>query len=129
MKPYMTLQRKMLIAFLEAHPDRQFSVKEIAGSLDSEEISISSLYRNLAALEESGTIIGILREGCRDKYYRCLISEDCRDCIHLTCTKCGKTVHLDHSVSDRLIDSTEQTEEFQISTAKTVIYGICKDCK
>lgn len=129
MKQYMTSQRKTLIAFLRAYPDKQFSAKEIADNIKDTGISLSAVYRNLSVLEENGEVVSVLREGCRDRYYRCMLSDGCKDCIHLTCTKCGKTTHLSRLAADELADVAAEQNSFKIEKAKTAIYGVCKNCQ
>mgnify|MGYP001339500070 FL=1 len=128
MAKYMTSQRRMLMTFLSEHPDQQFSAKEIAEHLKDESICISSVYRNLSVLEKDGMITSVLRDGMRDKYYRCLFSEDCRSCIHYTCIKCGKSFHMIQQNAKSLIENAENDSKFTISAEKSVIYGTCKDC-
>ena len=128
MAKYMTAQRKKLMLFLTEHPDRQFSAKEISENLHDDSISISAVYRNLSSLEEDGQITSVLRDGIREKYYRCLLSEECRSCIHLTCTKCGKTFHMRQQETKNLIVNTMKNDSFFISAGKSVLYGTCKDC-
>lgn len=128
MKQYMTTQRKKLISFLQEHPDRQFTAKEIFDILSEGSVSLSAVYRNLSVLEENGQITGVYREGCRDKYYRCQLSDKCKGSIHLTCTKCGKTLHMNKDSANTLIAAAASKDEFRITASKTVIYGVCKDC-
>lgn len=125
---YMTAQRRKLIAFLEQHPDSEFSAKEIAEGIKDEAISISAVYRNLSELEGDGQVTSVLRDGTRDRYYRCLLSPACRASIHLTCTKCGKTFHLNELDTKNLIESTKSKDSFYISAGKSVLYGLCSDC-
>lgn len=128
MAKYMTEQRRKLIAFLQENPDRQLSAREIADHFGEDNISLSAVYRNLSALEEDNLITVVFREGVRDKYYRCLLSDECKCCIHLTCSKCGKSIHLNKSAANTLIAGTQKFDGFKIDTSKSVLYGICKNC-
>lgn len=128
MRPYMTAQRRKLMEFLRENPDRQFTAKDIAENLSEEAISVSAVYRNLNALEESGQVVCVLHKGIRDKYYHCPVSEECRSSLHMTCTKCGKSLHMNAEDADRLIAVQQDKNGFRISTVQTVIYGVCRDC-
>ena len=46
---YMTKQRKALLRYLSQHADETLSAKQIEAALSGEGISISAVYRNLAA--------------------------------------------------------------------------------
>ena len=128
MPKYMTEQRRKLIEFLRAHPDRLFSAREIAAALASEGVSVSAVYRNLGALEEEGQITGVTKEGTRDRFYRCLLSDRCRECIHMTCLKCGRTLHLDAGETQKLLFDTAAHSGFRISAGRSVLYGLCSEC-
>ncbi len=128
MAQYMTKQRRELIAFLTSNAHKYFSAREIADHLQDKEVSISAVYRNLSVLEEAGYISRITRDGSREIYYRCLNFAVCRNSIHLMCTKCGETFHMNMEESERMLESVIKNDNFQISKQKTVLYGICKKC-
>ena len=86
MTNYQTMQRKILINFLEANPDIQFSAKQIFNVLSSTSISLSAVYRNLASLEADGVINRFTKEGSREIFYQYINSDICRNSIHLVCT-------------------------------------------
>lgn len=54
MPKYSTQQRKALLHYLSEHPDEHLSTRQIAQALAAEKISLSAVYRNLAALEAEG---------------------------------------------------------------------------
>ena len=62
MAAYITKQRRILLTFLEDHPDESLSAADIAKALADRSISVSAVYRNLAALEEEGRIRRFPRE-------------------------------------------------------------------
>lgn len=128
MATYKTEQRGQLMEFLQQNPDRQFSAQQIAESLPAPTISLSAIYRNLTALENAGFINRFTKEGSRKIYYQYIQSEQCRNCIHLICMKCGKTIHMERGIADRLLADVYETDGFQISRPKTVLYGICRSC-
>lgn len=114
MANYMTAQRKQLFAFLQENPDRQFSAKQIADSLSDSSVSLSAVYRNLTYLEEKGLINRFTKEGSRELFYQYIHSEDCRNCIHLNCIKCGRTFHMDAHIADRMLEDILKVDGFQI---------------
>ncbi len=128
MSNYKTKQRDSLINFLQQNPDRQFSAKVIADNLTSPKISISAVYRNLASLESAGLIRRFSREGSREIYYQYTKASQCMNCIHMICTKCGKTFHANIKTADRLRSDTLKNDGFCLNISKTVLYGLCCDC-
>lgn len=129
MAEYKTEQRRRLMDFLMQTPDRQFSAKQIAEHLPAPQISISAIYRNLTSLENAGLITRFVKEGSREIYFGYTQAPGCQDCIHMICTKCGKTLHAEQGIADRLQCETFESADFQLDRTKTVLYGICKDCK
>ena len=129
MSGYRTEQRRRLMGFLQSNPDRQFSAQQIAANLPAPEISLSAIYRNLSALESAGLISRFVKEGSREVYYQYTQAEPCRNRIHLICTKCGKTLHAEPDMADRLQSDAFTSADFEIDRGKTVLYGLCKDCR
>ena len=129
MTGYKTEQRSLLMEFLQHNPDRQFSAREIAARIPSTEISLSAIYRNLSALESAGLISRFAKEGSREVYYQYTDAERCRNRIHLICTKCGKTLHAEPAMADRLQSEALTSAGFRVDRSKTVLYGLCRDCQ
>ena len=129
MRKYATRQRAALVDYLQAHADEELSAGQIAQALSSEGISKSAVYRNLSALEAEGQVKRNTRSGSKAVFYRYLGAETCRDHLHLSCSKCGRTYHLDVSATNRLVDSVAQGSDFAVDSASTVLYGVCGSCR
>jgi len=129
MSQYMTEQRRALMAFLEKNHDRQLSAKEIAKELSDGSISLSAVYRNLTFLEKNGHISRTVKDGSREGYYQYVKGECCKNCIHITCTSCGKTIHMNSLAAENMIEKVKELDGFEISKLKTVLYGTCKECR
>ena len=91
---YMTKQRKALLRYLSQHADETLSAKQIEAALSGEGISISAVYRNLSELEREGKIRRVNQSGSREVFYQYTDGAHCRECLHLSCEKCGKTYHM-----------------------------------
>ena len=87
---YSTEQRNILLNFLQQNPDTMFSAKQIEISLDSKNISRSAVYRNLAVLESEHKIRRCTKVGSKETFYQYYDLQECKNHIHLSCTKCGK---------------------------------------
>ena len=126
---YITKQRKILLKYFQEHIDEPVSAQQIATALEGQDISVSAVYRNLSALEKAGKLQRISRKDSREVYYRYTAFDKCRECLHLSCKKCGKTFHLSSSGADKIIDALSDTENFSLDKSDTILYGICGSCK
>lgn len=129
MPKYMTKQRKILLDYLEHHPDEELSAKIIESELGGMGVSISAVYRNLSDLEKEGKVRRVSKSGSREVYYLYTDAHECRESLHLSCKKCGKTYHMNAQCADMLINSLAKSDEFTVDKSDTVLYGVCKDCK
>ena len=129
MRKYATRQRAALVDYLRSHADESLTAGQIAQALSSEGISKSAVYRNLSALEAEGQIKRNTKSGSKAVFYRYLGAEACRNHLHLSCSKCGRTYHMDVSDTNRLLDSVEKGSDFAIDRASTVLYGVCSHCR
>lgn len=127
MPVYQTQTRKMLLDYLQSHADESLSAGKI--SEDLPQISVSAVYRNLAALEEEGRIRRVSRGGGREAYYQYTDTEACRTHLHLLCKTCGATYHMDKTDADQLIRILAEHEKFAVDTVDTVLYGTCEACQ
>ena len=129
MPKYMTKQRKALLNYLSMHADERLSAKQLEDALKSEGISISAVYRNLSELEREDKVRRVNNSGSREVFYQYTDGAHCKDCLHLSCEKCGKTYHMNSAVAQTLIENLAQSDEFTIDKANTVLYGVCGDCR
>ena len=126
---YNTKQREVLMKFLIENRDKTYSAEEIVKALEGVNIGASSVYRNLAALEKEGRLRKVLKSGERKALYQYIDSSRCTGHLHLYCTKCGSTSHLDYVDSMYITQSVKRNAKFDIDQENTMIYGICKKCK
>ena len=126
---YATKQRKALLQYLEQHPDELLTAHEIAAALQSENISLSAVYRNLAQLETEEKVHRSVKSGTRESYYQYGAAKSCRGALHMSCVKCGKTFHMESVNAALLAKHLQQQENFDLDIADTVLYGTCADCK
>ena len=128
MPAYATKQRKKLLSYLASHADEELTADRISRDLSGEGISVSAVYRNLATLEAEGQVQKVTKSGERRAFYRFSGSEECKKHIHLYCTGCGKTYHVDVPTTDLVADSIASSAGFEVDRSKTVISGICRSC-
>lgn len=126
MQAYMTQPRKRLLNYLHSHADEDLTAAKIAEELP--EISVSAVYRNLAALEKDGAVRKVAKNGTREVFYQYRKAEACRDHLHLSCKKCGKTFHMNEAETEALLDAITRVDGFTVDREATVLYGICEQC-
>ncbi len=129
MAKYLTKQRKHLLDFLSEHTDETLSTGQIAEALSGKGISTSAIYRNLAALEQEGKLKRSVKPGSQEAFYRYTDDKDCRGHLHLSCLRCGKTVHVEEAETDALAHRLAKNEGFELDRTDTVLYGICAACR
>ncbi len=129
MTVYSTKQRKILLSYLASHADEELTAETISRDLSGEGVSASAVYRNLSALEADGSVQKIVKSGQRRAYYRFSGSAECQSHIHLRCTECGKTYHVDVPTTEFVADKIASAAGFEVDRSRTVINGVCRDCK
>ena len=127
MSPYKTQTRKILLDYLQKHADESVSASSIAADLP--EISVSAVYRNLAALEADGAVTAVRKAGSRERRYRYAAAEQCRQHLHLNCKQCGKTFHMDVEQTEALVRTIAEQDNFALDRGDTVLYGVCAACR
>ena len=129
MPKYETKQRKELLSFLCDNAHTTLSVKDIAEALQGAGISLSAIYRNLSELENEGKVQKVTVSGDKKVYYRYTGAKECEKHLHLSCSKCGHTFHMDLPATNTLISEVMSESDFAVDSANTVLYGVCKDCR
>lgn len=128
---YKTIQRTNLYDFLKNHPHSYFTVQQIKEGLlaSGTDISVSAIYRNLSVLVEMELIKKTVKKNSRETCYRYIDSDMCRNEIHISCSVCEKIFHMNHTLSEFIQDQLAQQNGFELDKSKTVISGICKECR
>ena len=122
MKNY-SRQREAIINVLRStntHPTAAWIYERVREQIPN--ISLGTVYRNLAALSESGDILSI-NVGDGQEHY----DGDNKTHLHLHCRTCGSIDDLCLE-SDPLSELAEQNG-FQPETSVYLLYGTCKKCK
>ena len=123
---YNTKQRDEIVEFFNQHRGKCFTAKELirSGEVSSGEATV---YRTLSRLADQG-ILKRFTDGSA-ACYQLNESESCSWHFHLKCESCGKVVHMDCDVMEVMKRHIETDHDFFVDIGKTVIYGICSDCR
>ena len=133
MAEYETKQRRILLDFLRAHPDRGFSVEELYGALckdcSGQVPGKSTLYRLIPKLVSEGFVKRFSGDNGRQFAYQIVSCDHCDAHLHLKCTACGGLYHMDHAVSERIMNEVLNRSDFSLDEKETVLFGVCRGCK
>lgn len=125
---YMTEQRKLLLAFLQGHPDKQYTVDELTAALQEKaDISASSVYRNINEMVQDGSVTRI-NIGSRQCAYQYIGTSKCSQHLHLKCEECGQLFHMKDEAMSDLLGSIKDANSFKVDMKKSILYGRCEDC-
>ncbi len=120
----LTRQREILIDYLIVQKTPK-SAEEIYKEIENQNISLTTVYRNLELLKEIGIVEELTLEGGEFRY---IINCYSHHWHHAVCTKCGYTKRLTHCPLEfEIIKSS--LSEFEITGHRWEVYGTCLDCK
>ncbi|GHV48969.1 transcriptional repressor [Clostridia bacterium] len=126
---YSTKQGEAVLSYFRTLGDTHTTVEQISAHFADNgiPIGITTIYRHLDKLEQNGSVRKLIVDGISGACYQ-YVSKNESDSFHLKCERCGKLYRLDcHSVGE-FENHILQSHEFHIDLAKTVLYGMCKDC-
>lgn len=125
-KDYTTKHRNIIIDLLKENQDKKFTADEIIHLLNKDEcvISKATVYRNLEYLFNKG----IIRKINLDHVCSCYIYNK-EECCNFCCDKCGEVVQLSSHALEVLNHKLLKEFNFVVDQSKTVIHGLCKNCK
>lgn len=121
MKNY-SRQREAIIEYLKnskEHPTAAKVYEEVRKVIPN--ISLGTVYRNLAKLSENGNILGISVSDGFEHF-----DGDISAHLHLTCKNCGKII--DVPLHEEIIFALAREEGFIPETLACVVYGFCAHC-
>ena len=128
---YKTAGRQRLLDFLQSHPDRQFTVDELAVDLSritQKNPGKSTLYRHLSELCDEGTARKYRSDTQSAYVYQYVGTGDCCHHFHLKCLSCGELVHLECTVSEELLSHISSHHRFCVDSGRSILYGTCDSC-
>ena len=130
MATYNTIQKQIIIKFLEEHKNRHLNVDEMLEILKEEDLEVSraTLYRTLDNLVESGIVRKYVINENEKACFQLIDDEDCHNHFHLVCSSCGALIHLECEKFEEILDHFYLEHGFKVSPGRVVLYGTCSDC-
>lgn len=127
---YNTKQSKLVYEFLQNNPDKHFSAEEVYFALinNGDNIGRTTVYRQLDKLCDEKKVRKFFSGENNACCYQ-LESEHCHNHYHLKCSSCGTLIHTECDFLDKLTNHIFNDHQFKIDGSRTVLYGICKNCR
>lgn len=88
-------------------------------------IGLTTVYRNLQALSEAGTV-DVLRNAEGEAIYRVCATDAHHH--HLVCRSCGTSVEISSDEVELWADRTARAHGFTAVTHSAELYGLCTSC-
>ncbi|MGM9619048.1 MAG: Fur family transcriptional regulator [Oscillospiraceae bacterium] len=127
-RTYATHQHKAILACIEQRRQGCFTAAELAETLrqSGEKVGLATIYRQLEKLEKTGVVQRIdTDEGA---CWQCCEQAD-HDCFLLKCERCGRITHVDCAQLGPLYRHVRQEHHFAVNPRRTMLYGLCGDCR
>ena len=131
-------ERRLREAGKRITPQRQLVLRVLAGvdgHLDAQEIyergrrkdsrlSLSTVYRTLSALKETGAVRELHLEGDQHHYEM----DKKKEHSHLVCLGCGRIIEVDSAAFEQAAAAACKDHGFQVTTAQVELTGYCARC-
>jgi Fur family ferric uptake transcriptional regulator len=120
-----TRQRRAVAACLQTFDDFR-SAQDIHDLLkqSGQTVGLSTVYRTLQALAESGEVDMLRTEDGEAVYRRCSTAHH----HHLVCRSCGRTVEVEGPTVERWADAVAGQHGFTDVSHTLEIFGTCGSC-
>ena len=116
-------QREALLKLLrstDSHPTADWLYQRLKEEYPN--ISLGTVYRNLAALSEEGVILSL---SVGDGYEH--FDGNSAPHAHLHCKRCGKIY--DAPLKQDILSGTAKENDFSSETTVYIVYGVCSKCR
>ena len=118
-------QREALFRLLRStrsHPTAEWLYTELRKEFPN--ISMGTVYRNLAQLCQNGDVLRISTGDSSEHY-----DGFTHDHYHFVCSECDGVFDIDAVLPDELDDAVESKTGFSVDSHSVIFYGKCKSCR
>ncbi len=126
----LTKQRLQIIEIMYKN-NKHMTADEIYREVESKNIGLSTVYRNLMILEEVGVLKRINLPNI--SYYELEVVGKDKFHIHVKCIKCNKIIDInEEEISEdfcALIEKLKKKHIVTIKSTSVMLSGICNKCK
>ena len=128
---YTTKQRTAILDFLRENAHRHVKASDVVNYMreSGTKIGTATVYRTLEKFEDEGLVRKFIVDEHTGACYQFVgTPAACHSHFHLKCTECGKLIHLSCEFLENMEKHIYNEHGFTVSSAKTVIYGVCAEC-
>ena len=122
---YSTHPKNQVLSFLSENSTLSFAIEDIVLSLP--DIGKSSVYRIIGELEKEGRVRRTGNAG-RKALYQISDRECCPKHMHVKCSLCGRTEHLDEVTTAEVEKMVDALVGYRVLPS-SVLEGICGECR
>ncbi len=118
-------QREAILSTLRGvscHPTAAWIYDRVRQEIPN--ISLATVYRNLAALRDVGDIISFTPQDGVERFDAMVTPHD-----HMVCDCCGVVLDLPEVPKTVLLDTAAQRSGLSIHSANVLFHGVCASCK
>lgn len=124
---YKTGKRELILELLSSDRDTSYTAEEIAEAITPDGSGMSTVYRLISELVESGCLRRLSDGKTRHVTYQYVGDEHCHNHMHLKCKGCGRLIHLDEDVSRAFEEKILSLGGFAIEEG-SFLFGRCREC-
>lgn len=132
MKGYRTRCKSEIARFIINNGSKGFTINGVHEYLSEKgvNVDVSTVYRNIKALEKAGVLVG-KKNGIDD----CIVyqyqeyGELCKNHLHLQCKNCGSIIHTDETVMREIVKYIEKKCGYSLDNQSSMFMGVCNKCK
>ena len=131
-KKYRTKCKDAIMEYLEVNKEHSFSAYDVHEYMRSNgiQINLTTIYRNLDKLTDSGEIMKYKTTEDECCKYQCVKPHaHCHEHIHMQCRQCGKVLHMECKFMEALTEHLYEHHKFSLECAGSVLTGLCEQCK
>ena len=110
-----------LLRSTDTHPSAEWIYAQLKPSMP--DLSLATVYRNIAGFLEDGSIIRVGTVNGRERYDGTVIPHN-----HFICTHCGRVLDIDYVMDDSLNEKVAAQIGMQITGHELIFHGICRSC-
>ncbi|MBR5263031.1 MAG: transcriptional repressor [Clostridia bacterium] len=129
---YNTKQGELILNILKSGAGEHFTADDIIrlSEKDGKKVGKATVYRHLDKLIRAGEVRKyIVEEGMSACFEYVGASHSCHSHYHLKCSSCGELLHVRCDFLDEVSSHIFGHHGFEIKPEKTVLYGICQNCR
>lgn len=124
---YKTGKKELILELLSRDANASYTAEEIADAIIPSGSGMSTVYRLISELVESGYVRRLSDGKTRHVTYQYVGDEHCQGHLHLKCKGCGRLIHLDEDISKAFEEKILSLGGFAIEEG-SFLFGRCREC-